>query len=228
MVTILPSASVTSAQQAISDIYAIPDDQLYSVWDLLSNQERFTMRALKGIRKDAMGKLKLNLVISLSWLMAIMNRFHIDLEGSVWNRFPFRCSYCGKTPCICKKEHPKKRVRILQHHSKKPNSLSKFQEMLRIIYPTEQRTLEQAGIHLAEELGELSEAIYLFLGEHKEKYFKTIEEEAADLFSCSMGVANSARIDVANEYTILFKNNCHVCHKAPCICNFPLVAKFKS
>ncbi|OGY21297.1 MAG: hypothetical protein A2126_02450 [Candidatus Woykebacteria bacterium GWB1_45_5] len=228
MVKILPSASLNEAQEAIQKIYGLPDDRLYSVWDLLSNQQRFAMRALKGIRQGDKRKVKLNLIISFCWILAIMNRLHINLEESVWQRFPYRCSYCGKCPCACKKNKVRKRIKFLPDGSKKPTSLTGLQNMFREIYPSSQRSLEHAGIHLAEELGELSESIHMFFGEHKESYFQKITVEATDFFSCIVGIANSANFDIAKELAHLFRNNCHVCHKAPCVCDFSLVAKFKS
>lgn len=228
MVKILSSASLKEAQEAIQEIYALPDDRLYSAWDLLSHQQRFAMRALKGIRKGNQQKLKLNLIISFCWLLAIMNRLHIDLEQAVWRRFHYRCSYCGECPCVCKKNKIRKRLKLLAEGSKKPTSLGGLQEMFREIYPSSQRSLEHAGIHLAEELGELSESIHMFFGDHKEIYFQKITVEAADFFSCVVGIANSANFNIAKELAYLFRNNCHVCHEAPCVCNFSFVAKFKS
>src|SRR3989338_9171871 len=82
-------------QHLVGEVYSLPDDRLYSIWDLLAHQQRFAMRALKGIRKGNREKLKRNLLISFSWLMAIMNRLHMSADDAVWKRFPFLCSYCG-------------------------------------------------------------------------------------------------------------------------------------
>src|SRR3989344_9123097 len=95
------TASLSDLQQFVSSVYSLPDDRLYSIWDLLTQQQRFAMRALKGIRKQNMEKLKVNLLISLSWMIAIANRLHIDIEEEVWIRFPALCSYCGNVPCVC-------------------------------------------------------------------------------------------------------------------------------
>jgi len=48
------------------------------------------------------------------------------------------------------------------------------------------------------------------------------------LFSCIMGVFNSLDINVAEELSLMFGENCHACKKAPCECNFVDVANFKS
>lgn len=216
-------------QNLINKIYSLPDDRLFSLWDLVSNQERFTMRALKGIRKDDTKKLTLNILVSFSWLMAIGNRLHIDVEKVIWERFSGTCSYCRKAPCICRKNKNIKRVKSNKSKSfSKPKTFEDFQNMFRMIYPPDKRTLPEVGVHLAEEMGELSEAIHIFLGEHRAKEFKDIEDEIADYVSCIFGVANSSNINVSKELFIMYKNNCHVCHKAPCVCNFSSVAKYKS
>lgn len=228
MVNFPKDGSLSQLQHLIHEVYSIPDDRLFSLSDLLSNQQRFTMRALKGIRKGDIKKLKINLLIALSWLMTISNRFHIDIESAVWKRFPMLCSYCGSCPCICKKMKPTKRVKIIQQDSLKPGTLAGFQEMFAAIYPPQSRILPDAGVHLAEEMGEVSEAIHHFMGEHKKIIFQSAVEEMADFVSCIFGVANSAKINVAHELAKMYSNNCHICHKLPCECSFSFVAKIKS
>lgn len=222
------NGSLTQLQSVISEIYGIPDDRLFSVSDLLSNQERFTMRALKGIRKNDDKKLRVNLLIALSWVMSLANRLHINIEKSLWQRFPMLCSYCGKIPCACRKIKPSKRAKIKLDSAQKPGTLLGFQKMFGQIYPPTTRTIHEAGVHLAEEMGELSESVHHFFGEHKNYIFQEIIEEMADYISCVLGVANSAKIDVAKELSKMYKNNCHVCHEAPCVCKFSSVAKFSS
>ena len=96
------------------------------------------------------------------------------------------------------------------------------------IYPPERRTLEDVGVHLAEEMGEVSEAIHYYLGDHSNKQFDEVRKEAADYISCIMGIANSAKFDIAKELAAIFDDNCHVCHQSPCTCSFTFVAQFKS
>lgn len=172
-------------------------------------------------------KLKSNLLIAFSWVMGIANRLHIVAEQNVLQRFPGVCSCCRKASCICKRMNQKKRIKNL----KKKNitgSLADLQKMFSLIYPPSARSLFEAGVHLAEEAGELSEAIYCFSGEHKAEQFEQIKIEIADYISCLFGVANSAEIDVAKELGKMYRNNCHVCHEAPCICKLSFIAKFES
>ncbi len=220
--------TISEFQGIILDIYGLPDDRLFSIHDLLSNQEKFAMRAIKGIRKGDKNKLKDNLTISFSWLMAIANRLHIDLEKVVWKRFPNLCSYCGQKPCACKKIKIKQRVKFPISITQKPLTLDEFQKMFNEIYPGKIRTVTDAGIHLAEETGEVDEAIHVFLGEHKQKQFLAIENEMADWVSCMFAVANSADIDISADLAKKFSHNCHICRQTPCECNFSFVAKYES
>lgn len=220
--------SLTHFQGFINKIFDLPDDRLFSISDLVSNQERFTMRALKGIRKNDKRKLKYNLLIAFSWLMAVANRLHVNVEKTVWRRFPMHCSYCGRRPCACKKIRPLRRVKNIGRDLPKPKNLAGFQKMFNLIYPPSNRTLADAGIHLAEETGEVSEAVHIFLGEHKKNDFEDVTNEIADYASCILGVANSAKIDLAKELGRIYYRNCHVCHKVPCVCGFSFVAKFES
>lgn len=220
--------SITDFQDFISTVYSLPDDQLFSLSELVDNMERFTMRALKGIRKANIGKLQENLLISFSWCMAVCNRLHLNIEKALWRRFPMQCSYCGKLPCACKKEKIIERVKITRKSTLRPNSLAGFQQMFAQIYPSKDRSLADAGVHLAEECGEVSEAVLCFLGQHTKRHFLGLEDELADYLSCIFGVANSADILLAEELEKFYCNNCHVCHLAPCQCNFTLISEFKS
>lgn len=220
--------SLSDLQDFTLKVYGLPDDRQYSLEDLLSHTQRFAMRALKGIRKGDVEKTKLNLLISILWQLAIANRLHIDLEEEVWTRFPMLCSYCGKKPCVCKtiKSTGRKKVKI--DNSLRPKTLSGFQQMLSDIYPADGRTVVDAGIHFAEEVGEVSEAIHNYTGQHLQKQFEEVKLEMADFISCAFGIANSIGFDMGKEFSDMFTNNCHVCHTMPCSCSFTEVAAIKT
>lgn len=228
MASFKEDGSLNGLQKLIGEIYGLPDDRLYSIWDLLTQEQRFAMRALKGIRKGNKEKVMINLLISLSWLLAIANRLHIDIEDETWKRFPMLCSYCGKIPCACRKIKSSERKKVRAGNAIRPKTLSEYQKMFTFIYPPGTRTLTDAGVHFAEEVGEVSEAIHNFLGQHKRKQFYEVKIEMADLISCVFGMANSAKISVAKEFTKIYHNNCHTCHKLPCVCSFSAVAKIKT
>jgi NTP pyrophosphatase (non-canonical NTP hydrolase) len=160
--------------------------------------------------------------------MSLMNQMHINVEDEVWKRFPGACSYCAAVPCRCKTEKNKKRKKISVQDKLHPQTFENFQKMFERIYPAKRRTVEDAGIHLAEEVGELAEAFLAYRGKHTEIDFERIKIESADLFSCIMGVCNSLKINFAQELATMFAENCHVCRKAPCVCKFDFVIDFRS
>jgi NTP pyrophosphatase (non-canonical NTP hydrolase) len=239
-----PNEPLAKFQDMVWNIYGLADDRLYSNWDLISNMERFTMWGLKGIRKGKIGDLiipsqlertpnpaesfsnvystiglKFNLLLGAAWLFALTSRLHIDLEEQVWQRYPYYCPYCGQLPCNCK-DWKGPRATPTPPNKAKPATLSDLQKMLEEIYPAKNRTLEHAGVHWAEELGELSEAWHLFEGTHKQKHFQQLELEAADYFTHFLTVANSAGFNFAEDFYKLIPEKCHVCGKKQCVCNF--------
>lgn len=224
---LLANSTLLGYQNFVKDIYGMPNDRMFSLPDLLSNQERFTMRALKGVRKGEREKIISNLLISMSWLMTIANRLHIDVDEALWKRFPDSCSYCGAKPCVC--GHKKVKKRKTRKNTENPShNIYEYQKMFRELYPPEKRTLFEAGVHLAEEVGEISEVVCWFLGEHRPELFDKIKDEIADCLSCIFGLANSANIEIAKELAKMYNNKCHICHKSPCACNFSFIAKFSS
>ena len=160
--------------------------------------------------------------------MAICNRLHIDAENETWRRFPMLCSYCGVKPCACKTIKSNRRVPLKTNTALRPKTLADFQKMFFQIYPPLNRTLPDAGVHLAEETGEVSETIHNFFGQHKISQFDNVKMEVADFISCVFGVANSAGINIAAELEKMFYNNCHVCHETPCVCNFGQVSQLST
>lgn len=228
MASVKPNTTISEYQKFVKEVYGLNNDRYFSTWDMITNVERFATRGLKGIRKGDKEKTKLNLLISLSWFASMMNQLHINLENEVWKRFPFLCSYCGSCPCVCKEEKVEKRRKVSIDETRRPKTFEGFQNMFNEIYPAEKRTLEHAGIHLAEELGEFSEATLKYRGSHKDEDFKKIPLETADVFSCFMGVFNSLGPNVAKELSVMFSDNCHACHKAPCECDFTFISEFKS
>lgn len=228
MASVTLNTTIKEYKAFINEVYGLSNARYFNTEGMLTNIQRFTMRGIKGIRKEDKEKTTLNLLIVLSWYMSLMNQLHIEIEDEIWKRFPYVCSYCVANPCSCKKDKVKKRKEPIINNEKRPKTLSQFQEMFEQIYPSDKRTLKDAGIHLAEELGELSEAIFKYRGQRKKEDFDKIALEAADFFSCLIGVYNSSNISVATELSEIFTQNCHVCRKAPCECSFSFIMDFKS
>ena len=215
-------------QSFISQVYGLPNDRHFELAEMHGNIQRFAMRGLKGIRKGDPDRIKKNMVISFSWFISTMNRLHIDIEDEVWTRFPHLCSYCGSCPCRCKSQRVAERQQVVIDATRRPASLAEYQSMFAQIYPASGRTLEHAGVHLSEEVGELTEAILAYRGERTSEDFDNLMLEAADYFSCVMGVFNSMTVDFAHELATFYPENCHACHRAPCVCSYVIIKKYKS
>ncbi len=228
MSSIAQDTALKDYQKFTKEVYEMPNERHFSVHDMLINIQRFTMRGLKGVRKDDVKKSKINFLIALSWFISFLNRLHIDLENEVWSRFPYCCSYCTTCPCSCNEFKIMVRKQISAPDARKPKSLEGFQLMFNEIYPASKRTLEHSAVHLAEELGELSEAILIYLGTHKDKDFEKVKNESADFFSCLVGAFNSLDINISKELSFMFADGCHECKKTPCECDFEKIATFKS
>lgn len=221
--------SFTHFQILLDSIYSPRNDRSFSTWDLISNQERFTMRALKGIRKNNAEKIKINLLVALSWAIGLANRLHVNLENEMWLRFPMACPYCHSKPCSCKVvKSTQPQNKLNRPNNLRPQTLGDFQKMFEAIYPSKLRTLADAGIHLAEEMGEVSEALHQFSGEHKKRQFNSLKSEIVDYLSCAFGVANSSNINLAEEVEKMYQKDCPLCHESPCECSFSLIARFES
>ena len=175
MASIKENTTIKEYQNFVEEVYGLSNDRHFNTWDMLTNIERFTMRGLKGIRKKDTEKTKMNLIIASSWFMSLMNQLHINVGDEVWKRFPYVCSCCGSCPCSCKEKKINKRQKIFVDNDKKPDTLENFQKMFEAIYPSKNRNIEDAGIHLAEEIGELSEAVLAYRGNHKEEDFNKIK-----------------------------------------------------
>lgn len=228
MASLKHNSTIADHQEFVRQVYGLNNDRYFTTPDMLTQVQRFVMRGLKGIRKGDKKKITFNLLIATNWFMSLMNQLHIDVQDVTFKRFPNLCSYCGNCPCVCKKEKVKKRKRVVEKNDKKPRTIAQFQRMFFNIYPPESRTLEQAGIHLGEEMGELIEAIATYRGSRKSENFENISQEAADFVSCLFGVLNSWKINASHELSILFFKNCHVCKMAPCECSFQFIMNFKS
>ena len=227
MASFKENGTITDLQHFSEEVYSSKNDRLYSTQDLVIHIQRFMMRALKGIRRDDPEMLKTNLVMALAWFTAVCNRLHVNIEEEVWKRFHYVCSYCAHKPCVCKTLKPKSRVITKPDPSLKPRTMRDFQHMHAEIYPPTSYNVFEAGVHAGEEVGEIAEAVHNYLGQHKDELFDQVRLELADFISCLFDVANSIKMDVAHELSVAFTENCHVCHKAPCICSFDEVAEFK-
>lgn len=210
--------SLADLQKTILDIYGIPDDQLYTVEDLLYYGQKFALITIKKHEIKDTKKMMENFIISLAWFLALSNRYHFDLESITWKRYSFKCPFCMEIPCICEDKEEQKAMKTGRPSSRRPERIQAWQEMVKKIYPDED-TPELLMIFLRK-TDDLSYSFRLFLKEKQIKYFKEIEIKSADYFILFLRIFNSMDADLEKKFYPFFKKGCHVCCKTPCICNY--------
>ncbi len=218
--------SLAGFQDLNSRIYLVQNDRNYEAREMMSRLNRYSTHVLKAVRKEKYNTIPRDLCMGFSWAMALANRFHIHLENETWNRFPGVCPYCGGKPCfgpMCKQKSLE-RQEVTTIGKVQPATLRDFQKMFASIYP--ENTLKDSATHLAEECGELSEAIEEYMGTHQQKLFVKIEEELVDVITNQLSVASCLSnsfcigLDFALDMEKIFQNGCPGCTEIPCKCGF--------
>lgn len=234
-VALSASASFRDLQAILSDLYAAQNDKWFDLLDLSTNVSRFSMRAIKAVRRlderrSGEERVEENLGIALSWFASTANRLHLDLDKVLWRRFPGRCATCKSCPCSCSGETGNRAK--AGGFDKAPRSIAGMESMFEAIYPPQHRSFQHAAIHLIEEVGEFEEAVLMYSMRHRGSDMDQIEIEAADYLSCLFGLVNSLRDEgfkvhgVGRRMAEMYSHNCHVCHALPCSCDFDSVMNF--
>jgi NTP pyrophosphatase (non-canonical NTP hydrolase) len=104
----------------------------------------------------------------------------------------------------------------------RPITLQNWQKMFAEIYPN---IVENSAMHLAEEAGEVDEALQNYLATHEDRWFQNAVEELVDVVTNIFGVANCLNLDVAASMTVYFAKGCPKCRHTPCNCGFVTVDK---
>ncbi len=229
MVALGTKDSFEELQELVRHIYGKSNLRWFDLGDMATNVSRFTMRAIKAVRREQVDRVEKNLAIALSWFTSSANRLDMTVSDVTWQRFQYECATCRYCPCSCSgylQEATHSEVRV------RPESIDDFQRMFATIYHPASRTLEHAAIHLVEEMGEYQEAILMYRTRHRDLDLEQIAVEMADYFSCALGVYSSIahqygkRGEAAQALAELFDHNCHACGKAPCMCSFDKVMNY--
>jgi len=209
---------IKDLQKTILDIYGIPDDQLYSVEDLLYYGQKFALLALKKLEDGDKEGAILNYSITLAWFTALINRYHFELEKVTWKRYSFKCPFCLEIPCICENKEEQMAKKTGRPSSRRPKNIENWQEMIKKIYPED--NIQELSMVFLRKADDLNYSYRLFLREKLLKHFKEIEIKSADYFVLLLRIFNALEADITNQFHKMFKNGCHVCHKTPCECNY--------
>lgn len=173
------------------------------------------------------------------WYCALAIRLNIDLEDTIWQKYPGVCPRCLEHVCNCEptpEDIDPGRLAVLasSHSHQKPRSLREWQTMFANIYrspsggevvaPSRDR-LAIVFSRMAEELGEVAEAILLDDAIDHDVGL-VVRNEMADLCAWIFALANNLQfvdptatgITLADVSWNLYGGKCHRCQKLPCIC----------
>lgn len=176
-----------------------------------------------------------HIVKAIAWWLTLCGKLGVrSVEEMLWDKFPGVCTYCQSRPhdpnvCLEKKAAsggpPWDVLAKLGEQSNRPRRLREWQQMYSAIYPAQQT--EDYGpsfARLAEELGELAEAVRVFTSEPG-----YLLSEAADVFAWLMHIQNildsksfvpySSRGDALETgFSRSYPDSCRDCGKRTCAC----------
>lgn len=172
---------------------------------------------------------------ALAWWLTLCGKMGVkSVEDMIWDKFPGVCPYCQESrhnPDVCTERKaasggaPWPQLADIGKKANRPKRLKDWQLMFSTIYPVQQT--EEFGpsfARLAEELGELAEAVRVFRAEPG--YFLS---EAADVFAWLMHIQNivdsKAHVPLAKRgealelaFTKAYPDSCIACGKKQCAC----------
>lgn len=190
-----------------------------------------------GLSSVASGKKKQHVTLNefvpkaIAWWMALAGKLGItSVESMIWSKFPYCCPYCAPDKHedrSCKRTPGAKvnweRLAVIgtQNEAKKPKNLGGWQQMFADIY--QHKPEHEVFARLAEELGELGEAVRAF--PVNPGY---VLSEASDVFAWLMhlqtavelhgeGVIIHGKALNANFYSV-YPGKCKDCGKRLCQC----------
>ena len=193
------------------------------------------LSALASSKKKSGMNPEAHIAKAFGWWLALCGKLGIkSVEQMIWDKFPAKCAYCHKQPHdpdICLHEKAKSGgpnwpvLAALGEQGARPLRIGAWQQMFSRIYPAQQT--EEFGpsfARLAEELGELAEAIRVFRSEPG-----YILSEASDVFAWLMHIQNisdtkanvkPSERGAALETALarLYPGGCAECRSMTCTC----------
>ncbi|MDP2641097.1 MAG: hypothetical protein Q8P39_00955 [Candidatus Yanofskybacteria bacterium] len=177
-------------------------------------------RIAKALRREDQKDLLRALPRFYIWVVSFCVMYRIDLEEAVWNKYKGCCPYCGATEhCSCASNSTKPAQWYRNESVMRPRTVAEWQEMFRRIYGETNHTLSltEIGLHLAEEVGEVSEAFYL----RERDGEAPLHYEIADTIAWLFALANRLGIDLGALSWEAYPGVCDTCRMRECAC--PLV-----
>ena len=194
-----------------SDIYQSPDDIFYSPDDLLYNHQKFLKQYFTSSQKS-------DLLVSLAWLFALINRFHMPMEDLLWRRYAYKCPHCLDIPCICDNLDERPTKKTGRPPVGKPETVDQWQQIIQKIYPNIKK--EEMSKKALSSLENIQSSLRTFIREKRKTQHRELESKITDYLVTMIGLYNITKLNIFAEYQAMFSHGCYVCHKTPCECNF--------
>lgn len=195
------------------------------------------LSALASSKRKAGTNPETYIVKALAWWLALCGKLGVrSVEDMLWDKFPSACPYCQQSPHnpdVCTERKAAsvgplwEQLAALGQRAagNRPKRLKHWQLMFSRIYPAQQtEDFGRSFARLAEELGELAEAVRVFRAEPG-----YVLSEAADVFAWLMHIQNiidsKASVTLANRGDVLelafakaYPDGCPACGKRQCAC----------
>lgn len=223
--TVIAQLSPEGMQKLNHMIYGEVNATHYEKRDMVSFMNSHARLMLKCLRKARLEEMPYHTAMICSWGLALANKLDVNVGDELWRWFPGICPYCSSVPCKgdpCKQGKARART-VAPHHGVRPHCFQGFQDMFGRIYPYSRKTLWIAVSHVNEEIGEMDEALRLFMGMREQKHLDQTTVELTDVFTTLFAVANALRFDLAAEMGHWFGRGCPICNGTPCTCGFVIL-----
>lgn len=208
-------------QEMSRHIYGKINDDNYSSDHLVRRLLEEAALIMELARKDDRESLRAQLPRAFMWHLAVANRLGINLQETLWNKYPGICPYClREKDCLCGLEHPNipnkeetlRRFRR-DRNGREPLTLEEHQALHQRLYAMQNNRifLIQTAAHIAEEAGEVS------VEERKGNAAGTMNE-MADVLSWIFALATRLKYNLHDLIWEVFPYECERCKQDACKC----------
>ena len=221
MATLRRPKTIQEYQEMSLYIYGKINDAHYTNDHLVRRLLEEATSVMDLARKDERDSLYKQLPRMVMWCLAVANRFNIDLQEALWNKYPGICTYClRQKDCLCGLEHPDvphkdeiiKRFRR-DRNEREPVTLEEHQALHQRLYARQNDRifLIQTAAHIAEEVGEFS-------FEERKGNREGFLNEMADVLSWIFALATRLKYNLHDLIWDVFPYECELCKQDVCEC----------
>jgi NTP pyrophosphatase (non-canonical NTP hydrolase) len=159
-----------------------------------------------------------------SWLACVARKAGVSIQDALESKFPARCAYCGKMPCICQDATRGAADLTYAHDENAPQSLRAWQFHLDAMYGENNRASDKGIWFCVQRMTDETLEILLpklnqeFDGKTEEELKQEFKLEIADATAWLIAASNLLEIDIQSAVLGHYGNGCPTCGGVPCIC----------